>query len=616
MHQLVQAWPVAQRGELASAWRVSWKRLQRAAHPWMVVAGPMAALQAYLMEMQWNAGVIDDWVRAVQGVRPAAQMNLEHPWPYLQQQLHKELAVQRAQRIQALEHCFPMMRMPDWTIYHRVVKRLNGTRKAAVDAWTQGSLRTHTHGGRAVCPLCNAPVTMKHLIWECSYHEKQLPAGWTQLIAANEDSMLWARGLIERPDYRPTVGVESIQVTGMLEGGWPIRISPSQRIALGVKATCQDGRLKRYAVAVTIGQWKQGSWQVEGTCTALTPGDNNEARAWVFGCWIALLAIVGRHQINVPHRAGWQVLQKGDTSVLVADLWHNLEATEWKRLLTLHVPAKLLRGEGGEQRGWHQYQAAQQCAHQRALVEAPLEQLHALQEADQWHEQVYQVAAERIGALLQDKQHYMHDKLEGVEPVIKLKEKAPKGRLEIMQQLANRKRADGVAGVHCWVLKGSGLQCSACGMHLKASSTHDEIARKDGAPCAGIKKKTLMDQMKELIESTAALPEEQDGHRWALKAHTFHCQRCWVRVPVRCSKEALEAMTQQECHFGEVHEGDLNWRTRVHSSHRLQRRGAWIVCLRCSKQYKLRDGHVPHWLQHQCPQSSGQTKLVFGSSSS
>ena len=69
-----------------------------------------------------------------------------------------------------------------------------------------------------------------------------------------------------------------------------------------------------------------------------------------------------------------------------------------------------------------------------------------LEEADKWHFQVYKVAAERIGMLIQDKSHYMHDKLAHVEPAIKLKDKAPKGRLEIMQQLAQRKQAEGAEG--------------------------------------------------------------------------------------------------------------------------------------------------------------------------
>ena len=43
--------PAGPNHQLMSAWRVSWRRLQAAAHPWIVVAGPMAALQTYLMEM-------------------------------------------------------------------------------------------------------------------------------------------------------------------------------------------------------------------------------------------------------------------------------------------------------------------------------------------------------------------------------------------------------------------------------------------------------------------------------------------------------------------------------------------------------------------------------------
>ena len=126
MHQLVRAWPEKQRGELMSAWRVSWRRLQAAAHPWMVVAGPMAALQVYFLQMGWDASVLDDWIRPAKGLRPPNQMSLDAPWPYLQRLLQQEQRQQRAWRIQELEHCFPLMHRPDWTVYHKVSKGLKG----------------------------------------------------------------------------------------------------------------------------------------------------------------------------------------------------------------------------------------------------------------------------------------------------------------------------------------------------------------------------------------------------------------------------------------------------------------------------------------------------------
>lgn len=92
---------------------------------------------------------------------------------------------------------------------------------------------------------------------------------------------------------------------------------------------------------------------------------------------------------------------------MVADLWHNLEESEWARLGLLRVPAKLLKKDQGDQRAWQQYKVAQQCAGQRADQEAPRELLQPLQEADKWHGEVYQAAAGRIAALMQDKDHYM-----------------------------------------------------------------------------------------------------------------------------------------------------------------------------------------------------------------
>ena len=91
-------------------------------------------------------------------------------------------------QIQELEHCFPLMRRPDWTTYREAIKQ----NASAVDAWTQGSLRTRGHGERAICPLCNAPVSMKHLVWECCCHEEELRAAWRRSIQANENGMLWA----------------------------------------------------------------------------------------------------------------------------------------------------------------------------------------------------------------------------------------------------------------------------------------------------------------------------------------------------------------------------------------------------------------------------------------
>ena len=111
--------------------------------------------------------------------------------------------------------------------------------------------------------------------------------------------MLWSRGLIEEPDYRPVVGMDSFKVHGVFAHGWPVRLAPHQRLAIGVRPTCKDGRLKRYAVAITAGFWQDGSWQLIGACTGLAPGEATEARAWFFGCWLILQATLVR-RLTLP----------------------------------------------------------------------------------------------------------------------------------------------------------------------------------------------------------------------------------------------------------------------------------------------------------------------------
>ena len=614
MHQLVRAWPEKQRGELMSAWRVSWRRLQAAAHPWMVVAGPMAALQVYFLQMGWDASVLDDWIRPAKGLRPPNQMSLDAPWPYLQRLLQQEQRQQRAWRIQELEHCFPLMHRPDWTVYHKVSKGLKGAERAALDAWTQGSLRTHDAGVRVMCPLCGVPVTMKHLVWQCQYHEDELPRDWQERIQANEDAMLWARGLIEQPNLKQMEGIDSCEVTGLLAHGWPIRLTPNQRVAVGVQATSTDPRLRKYAVALTVGSWMEGSWQIVGTCTAIAPGQAVESRAWIFGCWLVLQAVLGKHQMNIPHRAGWAALQKQGASKTAPDLWHNLPADEWQRLTLLNVPAKLLKDEGRHSKGWLQFIEAKLVAKGRSRRAANPECEKDLHEADKMHQAIYEVAAKRISKILQDADHYMHGTLEKVEHEVKVPALPPKkGRVELFNQLVLQTH---VAGQHKWLHHRGGVICEGCGKKIKACSTHDEISTKQSTLCPGAVTKTLKQVMSDLVGATEHLQDGQPGHKWEIRASSFGCIRCWCKLPLKCSKGAIDHLTAMECIYGQLSEFEMQLRTRVHTSHQVWRRGKWLECRGCNKLSREQDGRVQAWLAQPCQTKRGQQVLSFEARSS
>ena len=160
------------------------------------------------------------------------------------------------------------------------------------------------------------------------------------------------------------------------------------------------------------------------------------------------------------------------------------------------------------------------------------------------------------------------------------------------------------------------MQCQACGMHVKACSTHAEIERKDRQLCSGTKSQTLNQQMEQLVEESGLLPEDVPGHRWVLRVSNFSCSRCWMKVPRICGKGALQAIQNAPCRSEQLHECDLQLRTRVHTSHNLWRRSEWITRLKCGKSTREVQGRVQSWAQQPCSSGSGQQKLSFAPSSS
>lgn len=496
------------------------------------------------------------------------------------------------------------MQQPDWTVYHKVIKHMKGSQRVAVDAWTQGSLRTHDSGQRVLCPLCKVPVTMKHLVWQCKYHEQDLPDEWQRSIQANEDGMLWARGLIEAPQYMPVEGAESCEVTGVFAKGWPVRLGPSHRLAIGVQATCKDPRIKKFAVAVTAGEWHEGSWQILGTCTAIAPGQASEARGWIFGCWILLQAVLGKHQLCIPSKVGWTALQRGSRSKVAPDLWFNLPADEWLRLTLLHVPPKMLRADGKSSKAFLQYTEALLAAKSRATKEAPLALERELKAADVKHQQIYKVAAARISALIGDSSHFMHGQLETVETEYKIRADKPKGRVALFNQLVHQTP---VEGQHKWQHHRQGVVCESCGKRIKACSTHSEISSKQATACPGAVSKTLKQLMAEMVQDTSEILEAHQGHKWEIRATTFGCSRCWAKIPLRSGKGVLEKLKHSACRYEKVTVEGLQLRTTVHSTHDVWRRGTWLVCQRCGRSSKEQDGRVQAWMAKACER--GQLKL-------
>lgn len=236
----------------------------------------------------------------------------------------------------------------------------------------------------------------------------------------------------------------------------------------------------------------------------------------------------------------------------------------------LHVPLKLLKEEGKESKGWLQYVEAKLAAKSRAAKEAPLALEAELRAADLKHQEIYEVAASRISAIIADREHFMHGQLEKVENEFKVNVPKPKkGRVDLLNQLVQQTP---VEGQHKWQHHRQGAVCENCGKRIKACSTHEEISTKQATVCPGAVTKTLKQVMADLVSDTEGLLDEQIGHKWEMRASNFGCVRCWSKIPLRSSKAVLEQLTTSACRYGKLDEFGMQLRTRVHTSRCLE---AW-----------------------------------------
>lgn len=155
----------------------------------------------------------------------------------------------------------------------------------------------------------------------------------------------------------------------------------------------------------------------------------------------------------------------------------------------------------------------------------------------------------------------MHGSFETVESSVKGPKSKPHARLEVFRQLVQREQEE---GLHQWQLHRQRVRCAACGKRIKSCSTHAEISSKKDALCPGVVTKTLEQLMQELVDDTSNLPDEQEGHKWYLKESSFGRCRCWLKLPRRCGKQAVQSLQARPCHFGKVQEAALNLRSRIH----------------------------------------------------
>ena len=98
------------------SWNGALDQLQKAKYRWQVVTGPLQALQAYLLDYDFDISNGKEWKRVGYGGIPDCIISLEALWPEIQHKLIEEFQWQRLLRLTRYTGCQDIERKLDWTV--------------------------------------------------------------------------------------------------------------------------------------------------------------------------------------------------------------------------------------------------------------------------------------------------------------------------------------------------------------------------------------------------------------------------------------------------------------------------------------------------------------------
>ena len=144
------------------AWAVSWDKLARGKQRWSLAAGPIAAMQCYLMDLGFDASTMDLSAFRLRGAIPKVGT-------IVRQQLKQVLRKDRWNRIASQELANGAQDGIDWAVPRRMLKRANKQPLIASGLrmlW-QGAIRRANHGGDLLCLRCGKENSLAHVLHEC-----------------------------------------------------------------------------------------------------------------------------------------------------------------------------------------------------------------------------------------------------------------------------------------------------------------------------------------------------------------------------------------------------------------------------------------------------------------
>ena len=237
-------------------WAVSWQKLARSPHRWKLAAGPIGAMQCYLMDMGFEAPTMDVWNK------PGVNINLTWGSPRVGKEVNHAMLADRWERISCQENAAGTAAGIDWTVPRKMLRESSKhpLQHAGLRMLFQGAFRRANNGGDMFCSRCGQNNTLRHVLHDCiRWAEVDIgpdPA-WRDLFPQAPECFI-VRGLVPKlATQHPQLTQAQLQPrkTGIFTG----EFLPVDNVYFGTDASGgprgEDSRLRVVSWAVVAIQW-------------------------------------------------------------------------------------------------------------------------------------------------------------------------------------------------------------------------------------------------------------------------------------------------------------------------------------------------------------------------